>query len=132
MSAVNVQSFKVASTLSAYRGVGISAAETVGYPANNQKLPVGITLDTVKDATQAIPVALDGIAPLEFNDTCTAGALVALNSSGQGVPYTGLGATSTAITLPSAFIGVLVGATVAATGTVANVLIRPGYDRGSV
>lgn len=133
MSAVNVQSFKVASTLSAYRGVGITAAQTVGYPANNQKLPIGITLDTVRDTTQGIAVAGPGsIAPLEFNDTVSAGALVALNNAGQGVPFTGLGATSTAVTLASAYLGVLVGAAVSATGTIANVFILPGYDRGSV
>lgn len=124
-----VQSFKVASTLAAQRIVAITAADTVGYPASNQVLPIGITKDTVKDVTQAIPVAGPGeIAKLYFNDTVAAAGLVSSDSSGQGIPFT-LANTTTALTLASAYVGVLVGAAVAATGTIAQVYICPGFDR---
>lgn len=124
-----VQSFKVASTLAAQRIVAISAADTVGYPANNQALPIGITKDTVLDTTNSIPVAGPGeIAKLYFNDTVSAAGLVASDSSGRGVPFTQAN-TTTALTLASAYVGVLVGAAVAATGTIANVFIAPGFDR---
>jgi len=128
-SSDRVQSFKVASTLSAQRIVAITAAETVGYPASNQALPIGITADTVLDTTQAIPVYTPGsIVKLYFNDTVSAAGLVSSDSSGRGVPFT-LANTTTALTLASAYVGVLVGAAVAATGTIANVLIAPGFDR---
>lgn len=124
-----VQSFKVATTLAAQRIVGITAAETCGYPTNNQMLPIGITMDTVKDTNQLIPVQMPGeIAKLYFNDTISAGGLVSSDSSGRGVPFS-LAATTTALTLASAYVGILVGAAVAATATVANVLIAPGYGR---
>lgn len=123
------QSFKVATTLAAQRIVAISAADTVGYPSGNQVLPIGITIDTVKDTNQHIPVAMPGeITKLYFNDTVSAAGLVASDSSGRGVPFT-LANTTTALTLASAYVGVLVGAAVAATATVANVLIAPGFDR---
>lgn len=128
----NVLSFKVASTLEAYRVVGLNGtANTVGYPANLQALPIGITLDTVKDATQGIPVAGPGsIAKLYFNDSVSSGALVASDSSGRGVPISNP-ATSTSSTLAAAYIGLLVAAKVEATGTVADVFVLPGYTRGS-
>jgi hypothetical protein len=123
------QSFKVATTLAAQRIVAVTAADTVGYPASNQALPIGITLDTVKDTNQHIPVSMPGeIAKLYFNDTVSAAGLVSSDSSGRGVPFT-LANTTTALTLASAYVGVLVGAAVAATATVANVLIAPGFDR---
>lgn len=130
MSQMIRQSFKVAATLAAQRVVALTGtANTVGYPENNQRLPIGITLDTVKDTTQAIPVACVGsIAKLLFDDTVAAGALVASDSSGRGVPFT-LANTTTALTLASAYVGVLVGPAVAATGTIADVFVQPGYDR---
>ena len=125
---MRVHSFKVATTLAAQRFVACSSTpNTVEYPANGTVLPIGITIDTVKDTNQAIPVARPGeIAKLQFNDTVTSGALVAANNAGQGIPYT-LANTSTALTLAAAYGGVLVGPSVAATGTVQNVLIMPGY-----
>lgn len=115
-----VQSFKVASTLAAQRIVGVTAAETVGYPAAATNLPVGVTKDTVLDTTSAIGVAGPGeIAKIYFNDTVAAAGLVAADSSGRGVPFS---ATST-----NAYVGVLLGPAVAATGTIAQVLIQPGY-----
>lgn len=124
-----VHSFKVASTLAAQRIVAITAADTVGYPGSNQVLPIGITKDTVLDTTTSIPVACAGeIAKLYFNDTVSAAGLVSSDSSGRGIPFT-LANTTTALTLASAYVGILVGGAVAATGTIANVLVQPGFDR---
>lgn len=118
----NVQSFKVASTLSAQRGVYISAAHTVAYPSGGTDLPIGVTIDDVSETTQGIAVATAGaIAKLFFNDTVAAGGLVALDTAGRGVPYVE-GSTTT----DNAYVGVLLGAAVAATGTIAEVFIQPG------
>lgn len=129
----NVLSFKVLATLAAYRAVALTGtASTVGYPENAQRLPIGITLDTVKDITQAIPVAGPGsIAKLLFDDSVASGALVKSDSSGRGVPIAHA-TTATSSTLSAAYLGVLVGAKVEATGTMADVFICPGYIRGSV
>jgi len=115
-----VESFGVASTLTAQRVVYSSANNTVAYLDTNTSLPLGITIDTVLDTTQAIPVQLNGRAYLYFNDTVTSGAQVTADASGRGIPFT-------AATAPSAYIGTLIGPTVAATGTVAEVLINPGF-----
>lgn len=128
---MKVHSFKVASTLASQRFVALNSgtANTVEYPDGPEKLPIGITIDTVKDTNQAIPVAGPGeIASLLFNDTVGAGRLVASDTSGRGVPF-GLALTTTSLTLPSAYGGILADASVALTGTVANVLIMPGYQK---
>lgn len=114
----NVQSFGVASTLSSQRGVYISGANTVAYPNTNTALPIGITNDDVLDTNQAISVVTGGITKLQFNDTVAAGGLVALDTNGLGIPAT---TSETAC-----YVGVLVGAAVAATGTIANVFVQPG------
>lgn len=127
-----VESFKVLTTLSAYRCVAAAAAAyTVQYPADLRALPIGITVDTVKDTVSCIPVAMNGISRLYFNDTVTAGAIVASDTGGRGVPHV-FATTSTGATLASAYLGILAGATIAATGTVADVIINPGFLRGSV
>lgn len=116
-------SFKVRSTLAAYR---IVAPDTAGsnfviYPAAATWQPIGITMDTVKDTNQGIPVAGPGrIARLQFNDTVAAGALVASNNAGQGVPHVDT-------TAGSYVIGRLIGAAVALTSTVAEVLVMPFF-----
>lgn len=122
MSHIAPISMKVQSTLSAYRVVTYltGTANTVKVPASSSELPLGITVDTVLDTTSAIPVAIAGIQKLYFNDTVTSGAYVAADSSGRGVPHVN-------VTAGSFVIGVLVGPTVAATGTVANVLINPHF-----
>lgn len=122
MSHIAPISMKVQSTLSAYRVVTCltGTANTVKVPASASELPLGITVDTVLDTTSAIPVAIAGIQKLYFNDTVTSGAYVAADSSGRGVPHVNA-------TAGSFVIGVLVGPTVAATGTVANVLINPHF-----
>ena len=127
-----VQSFKVQATLSAYRIVSAvsSTANTVGYlpTTTAQVVPLGITIDTVKDTNQAIPVQMDGIAKLYFNDTVTSGKLVASDSEGRGIPFTPA-STSTGLTLPTGVIGTLVGPTIGLTGTIADVAIHPQLIR---
>lgn len=129
MSGALVISAKVASTLSAQRLVGAAAAAgTVCYPTAAAHLPIGVTLDTVKDTNNSIPVQVNGAAYVYFNDTVAAGALVGADTSGRAVPFT-LAATSTAISAPAAYAGVLWGAAVGLTGAVAQILIYPGFDR---
>lgn len=123
-----IQSFKVSSTLASQRIVSAQTASAgyCEYPPGGHVLPIGITKDTVKDTNTAIPVAGPGeIAKCLFNDTCASGALVASDTSGRGVAHV-LAATTTALTLPSAYVGVLIGPTVALTGTVAAVYVMPG------
>jgi len=130
MSGPLVLSFKVATTLAAWRVVAAvsGTADKVQYPETTQKLPFGITIDDVKDTTSSIPVQVNGIAKLLFNDTVTTGLLVAYDTSGRGVPFTPAN-TSSALTLPTGVIGTLVGPSVAATATIANVLICPQLMR---
>lgn len=116
-------SFKVRTTLSANRAVLLDTAggDYVVYPSAATVQPFGITLDTVKDTTSSIPVAGPGnIAKLLFNETMSTGGLVAVDSSGRGVPHAD-------ITAGSYVIGRLVGPNVAATGTIADVLIMPFF-----
>lgn len=130
MSGPLVQSFKVLTTLSAYRVVAAvsSTAETVQYPESTQKLPLGITTDDVKDTTSSIPVQMNGIAKLFFNDTVASGLLVAFDTSGRGIPFAPA-LTSSGLTLPTGVIGTLVGPTIALTGTIARVSIQPQLMR---
>lgn len=129
----NVHSFKVSTTLTAYRGVALvsSSANTVQYPESAQNPYLGVSKNDVTETNQAIDIAGVGErAKLFFNDTCVAGALVGLDSSGRGVPFS-LSDTTTSVTLTGQYLGVLIGATVAATGTIAEVLVQPGFVRTS-
>lgn len=121
MSQSHVESFKVLTTLAAYRVVSMdtAAANTVVYPAANLTPKIGITIDSVKDVTGAIPVAISGIAKVLFDDTVSAGALVSSDTSGRGVRYVD-------VTAGAGYIGVAL-QTVSATGTIADVLIMPGF-----
>ena len=122
MSHIAPISMKVATTLAAYRVVTCltGTADSVKYPAAATEAPIGITIDDVKSTTDAIPVAIAGIASLYFNDTVTSGSLVAADSSGYGVPHVNT-------TAGSYVIGKLIGPSVAATGTIAKVLIQPHF-----
>lgn len=122
MSHIAPISMKVASTLAAYRAVAAltGTAQSVKYPASASELPIGITVDTVLDTTSAIPVAIGGIEKLYFNDTVASGSFVAVDSSGRGVPHVN-------VTAGSYVIGTLIGPAVAATGTIAQVLIQPMF-----
>jgi hypothetical protein len=119
-----IESFKVGSTLLAQRVVAMatSSAMTVEYPGGSTELPIGITTDTVLDTTSAIPVQLSGIAELFFNDTVTSGGFVGADTSGRGIPRS-LALTSTAISSVAGVVGILVGETIGATGTISKVLI---------
>ena len=128
-----IHSFGVLTTLSAQRIVVASTSNAfkVQYPDTVTSLPIGITKDTVLDTTSGIEVAGVGeIAKLYFNDTVTSGGLVGSDSSGRGIPFA-LAATSTSISAPAAYLGVLLGPTIGLTGTIAEVLIQPGFDRKS-
>lgn len=127
-----VESFKVATTLAAQRIVTptTGTAWTVKYPDTVTSLPIGVTIDTVLDITGAIPVQVFGIAKVLFNDTVTSGQLVGSDTSGRAIPFS-LALTSTAISAPAAYLGQLIGPTIGLTGTIADVFIRPGFDRVS-
>jgi hypothetical protein len=130
MSGPLVLSYKVLATLAAYRVVAAvsGTADTVQYPEAASKMPLGVTIDDVKDTTSSIPVQVNGVAKLFFNDTVTSGLLVAFDTSGRGIPFTP-GVTTTALTITTGIIGTLVGPTVAATGTIANVHLHPQLMR---
>ena len=124
-----IESFKVLSTLTSQRVVmHNSTAHTVLYPDTTSAMPIGITVDDVKETTSAIPVQVNGKAKLYFNDTVTCGQLVGFDSSGRGVPFTPA-VTTTGLTIGTGVIGTLIDASVAATGTVAQVLINPQLIR---
>lgn len=122
MSHIAPVSFKVLTTLAAYRIViaNTAGSKTVAYPSGATARPIGITADTVKDTTGAIPVYIAGVAKLFFNETMSTGGLVASNNAGQGVPH----ADTTA---GSYVVGVLIGPNIGVTGTIADVLIQPHF-----
>ena len=121
MSHIAPISMKVQATLASYRIVTCvtSTANTCKYPASASERPIGITADTVLDTTGSIPVISYGIAKLEFASAVTSGNMVAANSSGQGVAHTD-------VTAGSYIVGVLLGIT-AVTGSVAEILVQPGF-----
>lgn len=122
-----IQSFKVLTTLAAYRVVSAvsDTAQTVAYPESAAMAPLGITKDTVNDTNQAISVAGPGeIAGLSFSDTVSTGQLVSYDSSGQGIEYT-LPNTASSLTITAFLIGTLIGGSISDTGAVADVYISP-------
>jgi len=132
MSGDLVHSFSVSSTLTTQRIVACvsGTANTVQYPEAATNLPIGVTIDDVLDTTSSIPVKVTGIAKVFFNDTVTSGQRVAADTSGRGVPFTSPN-TTTSATVTAAYVGILIGASVSATGTIAEVLIQPGEERAS-
>lgn len=114
-------SLKAGSTIPANRIVSSNGTPfTVNVASTVTAIPLGISEDTVLEVGQAIPIAGPGkIAYLEFNQTVSAGGLVAANSSGQGVAHTD-------VTAGSYVVGVAL-ETVSATGTVAKVLVNPFF-----
>lgn len=128
-----IHTFKVLTTLSAYRIVSAvtGTAYTVQYPGAATHMPIGVTKDTVKDTTNSIPVAVVGErAMLYFNDTCASGELVKGDTSGRGARWTVAPDTTTSLTVSSCYAGVLLGPTVALTGTLAEILVQPGIAKG--
>lgn len=122
MSHIASVSMKASTTISAYRIVTAvtGTANTVKVPASASEIAIGISQDTVLDTGASLPVAIAGISKLYFNDTVTSGSFVASNNAGQGVPHVN-------VTAGSYVIGILLGPTVAATGTIADVLIQPMF-----
>lgn len=122
MSHIPPISMRANATIAAYRIVTAltGTAQTVKVPASASEIPVGITANTILDNTTSIPVAIAGIQKLYFNDTVTSGSYVASNNAGQGVPHVNT-------TAGSFVIGILIGPSVAATGTIADVLINPHF-----
>lgn len=122
MSHIPPISMRANATIAAYRIVTAltGTAQTVKVPASTSEIPVGITANTILDNTTSIPVAIAGIQKLYFNDTVTSGSYVASNNAGQGVPHVNT-------TAGSFVIGILIGPSVAATGTIADVLINPHF-----
>lgn len=104
-------------TLSAYRAVSVTSENKIQY-FTATAAPVGITMDEATASGQATPVAVNGIAKLYFADSCATGALVAINTAGQGIPLV-------AATGGTWVIGVLLDAKVETAGTIARVLVRP-------
>lgn len=113
-------SFSCATTISAYRIVKMSAGNTIALCDTVTATPVGVTQDDTKNAGEAVPVIVSGLAKVQFNDTVAAGGLVKCDASGYGVAHVG-------ISTGSYVLGVLVGNAVAATGTIAEVLVNPFY-----
>lgn len=122
MSHIASVSMKASTTISAYRIVTAvtGTANTVKVPASASEIAIGISQDTVLDTGASLPVAIAGISKLYFNDTVTSGSFVASNNAGQGVPHVN-------VTAGSYVIGILLGPSVAATGTIADVLIQPMF-----
>lgn len=114
-------------TLAAYRIVGITAANTVGYAATGTANLIGVTEDAGSDegTGAAVSVIIGGTAKVQVNDTITAGGLVGCNmsaSSGLGVPIAGAQTVSGASSFRS--IGIAL-ESAAATNAVIEVLINP-------
>lgn len=122
MSHIAPISLRVQSTLAAFRIVTCltGTGNYVKYPAAATERPLGVTADTVLETAASIPVIIGGIAKVEFNDTIASGRLVAADSAGKGVLHVDT-------TAGSYVVGVLIGDTVAATGTIAEVLVQPHF-----
>jgi hypothetical protein len=128
-----IHTFKVAATLAAMRIVsGVTGTGfTVQYPPNAASFHYGVTTDQPYDTVSSISVATAGErAKLFFNDTVTSGQPVGADTSGRGVPIV-MGETTAANTLTVCTIGPLIGKSVASTGTLAEILVQPGYLKGT-
>ncbi len=112
-------SFAVAATLTANRIVRLNGTgQTVAYATAASDIILGVTMDDVKEITQAIPVQVSGIAKVYAGDSITVGALVGTNSTGQAVVYTDN-------TAGGYVLGVMVGNKAIKSGTLVDVLINP-------
>lgn len=110
-------SMKQGDSIAAYRIVRVSGSHTVALASATTDVLFGITQDNAGSSTQAVPVAVHGIAKVYCNDTVTAGGLLTTDASGRAVP-------ATANTAGVYVIGVCLD-TVSATGTIASVLVHP-------
>lgn len=115
-----IHSFKSATTLEAYYIVEVTGNHLVALATTSSLLPIGVTKDEMKDTSSAIAVATAGERALVyFNDSVTVGGLVSADDSGRGILYA-------AATVAAGYVGVLLGAKVDATGTIAEILVCPG------
>lgn len=124
-----VKSFKCGSTIAAQRIVSFvtGTAFSVEFADTTSAHRIGVTLDQSRgpsSSDQSVPVALDGEHKVMFNDTCTSGGLVSSDSNGKAVPYE-------AASVGAAYVGYLVDTSVAATGTIAKILVKPGIGFSS-
>lgn len=126
-----VESFKVSTTLSAYRVMAINGSNSVAYPTSDAVPFLGVSVDTVLDTNASIEVQISGRAKLYFNDTVSASSYVGSDSSGRGVPFS-LPNTTASATLSGQYIGVLIGPAVALTATIAEILVSPGRVRNGL
>jgi hypothetical protein len=110
-------SFKQGDSISAYRIVRVSGANTVAACTATTDIIVGVTQDSANSSSQCVPVAVSGVAKVYCNDTIAAGGLVMTNSAGQAIPFAEL-------TTGVYVLGICLD-TVSATGTIANVLVNP-------
>lgn len=117
-----VHSFKVASSdsVASQRIVYISAADTVAIASGVTVGNIGVSVDKGEGGYR-VPIQVNGIAKIYFNDSVAAGARVVSDGSGRAVAYS-------QITGTSYFLGYLVSTKVEATGTIAQVLIQPGSE----
>lgn len=111
-----IKSFKAGASLSAYRIVYLSAANTVSHFNTTTAFALGVTQDAASSGTD-VPVMLAGTSKLYFLDTIAAGALVGIGSTGAGV-------AAVTQTVTSSWLGIA-NETVSATGTIAEVILAP-------
>lgn len=85
-SAGKVASFKAASTLSAYRVVKLSAANTVAYWDTQTANILGVTVEDAKAAGASVAVQLDGLARVTTLDASVnaVGLLVGPSTDNSG------------------------------------------------
>ena len=110
-------SFPVGDSIAANRIVRVNSSGNVALCSATTDIIAGVTLDNVPSSSQAVPVGISGIHRVYMNDTGAAGILVSSDASGRGVPF----AEATA---GAYVVGILL-ETVSATGTLAEVLVRP-------
>lgn len=111
-------SFKQGDSIAAYRIVrATSTPNTVALASATTDVLIGVTVDEATKSTQAVPVAISGIAKVYMNDTCAAGSIITTDASGRGI-------AATANTAGVYVLGVCLN-TVSATGTLADVLLQP-------
>lgn len=123
MSQYGVESFKVLTTLLAYRIVALDTTGTyqVKLPAAATDRVIGVTKNSVRDTTSCIPVAICGITKVQFNDTISAGALVACDSGGLGLAVPHVDTTAGSFVIGRAL------QTVTLTGTLADIVVSPYF-----
>jgi hypothetical protein len=111
-------SFKASDSITAYKIVKLSAANTVAACSAATDKILGVVADDATRANQEVPVIVAGIAKVKFNDTCAAGNWVSVDANGLGI-------AAVATTAGVYVVGMLVGPTVALTGTIADVVVNP-------